>query len=128
MVLYTDKIYLLESLHASLVMVTNEESALLSTEDNATSIEPAAPPKTDVLETTIRRLSLRTYIFGIILFAVVATVIVKHRQRTPSYYNFPVDFVWGAATSSYQIEGAVHEGGTGSIDMGLILQCDRSYR
>ncbi len=27
--------------------------------------------------------------------------------------SFPSDFVWGAATSSYQIEGAVHEGGRG---------------
>lgn len=27
--------------------------------------------------------------------------------------QFPRDFVWGAATSSYQIEGAVHEGGRG---------------
>jgi len=26
---------------------------------------------------------------------------------------FPADFVWGAATASYQIEGAVHEGGRG---------------
>ncbi|VEU45281.1 unnamed protein product [Pseudo-nitzschia multistriata] len=26
---------------------------------------------------------------------------------------FPEDFVWGAATSSYQIEGATHEGGRG---------------
>jgi beta-galactosidase len=27
--------------------------------------------------------------------------------------EFPLDFVWGAATASYQIEGAVHEGGRG---------------
>ena len=27
--------------------------------------------------------------------------------------NFPSDFVWGSATSSYQIEGAVDEGGRG---------------
>ena len=35
--------------------------------------------------------------------------------RTPSrrYHEFPESFVWGAATSSYQIEGAVHEGGRG---------------
>jgi len=25
--------------------------------------------------------------------------------------EFPANFVWGAATASYQIEGAVHEGG-----------------
>jgi len=27
--------------------------------------------------------------------------------------SFPSDFIWGAATASYQIEGAVHEGGRG---------------
>jgi beta-glucosidase len=27
--------------------------------------------------------------------------------------SFPKDFLWGAATSSYQIEGAIHEGGRG---------------
>ncbi|MBV8604904.1 MAG: beta-glucosidase [Pelomonas sp.] len=27
--------------------------------------------------------------------------------------DFPADFVWGCSTSSYQIEGAVHEGGRG---------------
>jgi len=26
---------------------------------------------------------------------------------------FPADFVWGAATASYQIEGAAHEDGRG---------------
>mmetsp|Transcript_23241 Transcript_23241/g.49140 ORF Transcript_23241/g.49140 Transcript_23241/m.49140 type:complete len:549 (-) Transcript_23241:136-1782(-) len=30
-----------------------------------------------------------------------------------SRHLFPEDFVWGAATSSYQIEGATHEGGRG---------------
>ena len=27
--------------------------------------------------------------------------------------SFPHDFVWGAATASYQIEGAAHEDGRG---------------
>jgi beta-glucosidase len=28
--------------------------------------------------------------------------------------TFPEGFLWGAATASYQIEGAAHEGGRGS--------------
>ena len=31
----------------------------------------------------------------------------------PSGRTFPSDFVFGSATASYQIEGAVHEGGRG---------------
>ena len=27
--------------------------------------------------------------------------------------DFPADFRWGCSTSSYQIEGAIHEGGRG---------------
>jgi beta-galactosidase len=33
--------------------------------------------------------------------------------RRSDHYEFPNDFVWGAATSSYQIEGAVNEDGRG---------------
>ncbi|WP_225753733.1 GH1 family beta-glucosidase [Actinotalea sp. Marseille-Q4924] len=32
---------------------------------------------------------------------------------TPTPRTFPADFLWGAATASYQIEGAVDEGGRG---------------
>ena len=35
----------------------------------------------------------------------------KHRVKP--YYEFPDNFTWGVATSSYQIEGAVHQGGRG---------------
>lgn len=44
----------------------------------------------------------------------------RNRSQRPSSpqpsstYEFPLDFVWGAATSSYQIEGAASEGGRGS--------------
>lgn len=31
----------------------------------------------------------------------------------PSRKNFPQDFLWGSATASYQVEGAVHDAGRG---------------
>jgi len=34
-------------------------------------------------------------------------------QEESKYHKFPEDFVWGAATSAYQIEGATREGGRG---------------
>ena len=35
-------------------------------------------------------------------------------MASPDINQFPADFTWGTATSSYQIEGAVHEGGRGA--------------
>lgn len=66
------------------------------------------------------------------LFFIIITLIfglTTRQYNNPSYYTslddddfvlqekeggFPVDFVWGAATSSYQIEGGVEEGGRGA--------------
>src|ERR1700761_3231726 len=31
----------------------------------------------------------------------------------PDGRSFPADFLWGSATASYQVEGAVHEDGRG---------------
>lgn len=34
-------------------------------------------------------------------------------EASSRYHEFPIDFTWGAATSSFQIEGATKEGGRG---------------
>ena len=35
--------------------------------------------------------------------------------------RLPADFLWGVATSAYQIEGAVAEGGRTAVDLGHLL-------
>lgn len=40
-------------------------------------------------------------------------LIMKNTHMTENKYQFPDDFVWGAATASYQIEGAWNEDGKG---------------
>jgi hypothetical protein len=49
------------------------------------------------------------------IFYVLHTKISHPTSTLPTElcYKFPDDFVWGAATSSYQIEGATQEGGRG---------------
>ena len=37
----------------------------------------------------------------------------EERVMRESHLNFPGDFMWGAATAAYQIEGGIHEGGRG---------------
>ncbi len=41
---------------------------------------------------------------------------------------FPEDWVWGAATAAYQIEGAVREGGRGRVDLGPVQPYRRHHR
>src|ERR1700681_3320419 len=41
------------------------------------------------------------------------TLIERKAMSTARIDSFPEDFIWGAATASYQIEGAVHEDGRG---------------
>ena len=42
--------------------------------------------------------------------------------------RLPDDFVWGTATASYQIEGAVHEDGRVAVDLGHVLAHARRDR
>ncbi len=41
------------------------------------------------------------------------SAVAAQTPRTSSSLSFPADFLWGSATASYQVEGAVHEGGRG---------------
>lgn len=45
--------------------------------------------------------------------ATVCGIIAYNRPPNARYHEFPDDFVWGTATSAYQVEGAVHAGGRG---------------
>ena len=40
----------------------------------------------------------------------------------PTHRHLPADFVWGAATSAYQIEGAAADDGRGRVDLGHLLR------
>src|SRR5664279_3302933 len=39
---------------------------------------------------------------------------VRPATTAPATRRFPAEFIWGSATASYQIEGAVHEDGRGA--------------
>src|SRR4051794_34059280 len=57
-------------------------------------------------------------VVGGALLAACRPIAGSPRSRDPAaralaQSTFPVDFVWGTATASYQIEGAVAEGGRG---------------
>ena len=48
--------------------------------------------------------------------------------RTGALLRFPDGFLWGAATSAYQIEGAAHEDGRGRLDLGHLRAHARPCR
>ena len=46
----------------------------------------------------------------------------QNAETSPAQLGFPPDFLWGAATASYQIEGAANEDGRGeSVWLGFFL-------
>jgi beta-glucosidase len=68
------------------------------------------------LENLLGLLTPRRAIASTALIMIVATVIAnQQRMKIPKVPHgaFPPQFVWGSATSSYQVEGAVHAGGRG---------------
>ncbi|VYS69294.1 unnamed protein product [Arabidopsis thaliana] len=61
---------------------------------------------------------MRTKYFSLLVFIIVLAsneVIAKKHSSTPKLRrsDFPKDFIFGAATSAYQVEGAAHEDGRG---------------
>src|SRR6185312_11343209 len=53
---------------------------------------------------------------GLSALGLAAPAVAQNRAAKPATYapaSFPKDFLWGTATSSYQIEGAVNEDGRG---------------
>jgi beta-glucosidase/6-phospho-beta-glucosidase/beta-galactosidase len=58
-------------------------------------------------------LSVAGVVLAVLYTLPVSTPAVPKKEDGKYYHGFPDDFVWGAATSSYQIEGATHEGGRG---------------
>jgi beta-glucosidase/6-phospho-beta-glucosidase/beta-galactosidase len=74
----------------------------------------------DTDTTVLSKRIVSVKIFCIILTASVFCFFFKTTMQTthktlllPRRQQFPDNFVWGVATSSYQIEGAAHEGGRG---------------
>jgi beta-galactosidase len=69
-------------------------------------------PKNENQEDSSRLPLRRIFVGALILLAVVGSLALPSKS-TPKKQEFPKDFVWGTATSSYQIEGATTEDGRG---------------
>ena len=94
-------------------------------EKASASTTTTKPNESSISSTDSTKNVARITAFTLLIGVVIALLVPKtnhdldaHEEvllikETPSYHRFPEDFVWGAATSSYQIEGATHEGGRG---------------
>ena len=54
---------------------------------------------------------LRMWGPGYIIIGVIACVTCYEAEEDLLYGHFPPDFIWGAATAAYQIEGGWNEDG-----------------
>ena len=96
-----------------------EATALLNLDVDGPATEPAPVHKNNCLERNMnvqRVTPTRVLVAAVAIFALL-TVFYHHDNANTNvqktHHEFPNDFVWGAATSSYQIEGAATEGGKG---------------
>ncbi len=60
-----------------------------------------------------RSLAAATASLSLARFGLAAAPVAVPSPAEPSSRTFPVNFLWGSATASYQVEGAVKEGGRG---------------
>jgi beta-galactosidase len=86
--------------------------------DDAVAMEHTTLLSNEGLQSQIKsRRNKRRSICTIVSAISIAFLTILSRQKRDyqetNYHKFPSNFVWGVATSSYQIEGATTEGGRG---------------
>jgi beta-galactosidase len=95
-----------------------EDTALLFIDNDDDEAMKDSDSKHLRLLSPVRRKILAAAIFVVLVGVGVALIVIHPSTKKPTSADsgpvvFPKDFVWGAATSSYQIEGAAAEDGRG---------------